>query len=218
MCQRVTQWSKVCLVRLSRESKALGTVDREAHLRSLTEQARAAEYQGNVKILYKLTREAEGQPRIKSIPSVMMDDNTTMTLGSVQTDGRWRQYFAKLLQGRVTTLADFRARSTRRLQRAGSFLEDVRFAEQQVCTAIMRKKNGQSPGFDDIHVANPPSWWEEDGVTSLFSFSLYFQAKLHPCVVSRCSDVPTLEKRGRPAPLFESSWHRDQQCDSVDFT
>ena len=42
----------------------------------------------------------------------MMDDNSTMTLGSVQTSGRWRQYFAKLLQGRVTTLADLRARST----------------------------------------------------------------------------------------------------------
>ena len=82
----------------------------------------------------------------------MMDDNTTMTMGSVQTNERWRQYFAKLLQGRVTTLADLRTRSTRRLQRAGSCLKDVRFTEKEVRTAIMRKKSGKSPGFDGIHV------------------------------------------------------------------
>ena len=81
-----------------------------------------------------------------------MDDNTTMTLGSVQTNERWRQHFAKWLQGRVTTLADFRARSTRRLQRAGSCLQDVRCSEQEVRAAIMRKKDGKSPGFDDIIV------------------------------------------------------------------
>ena len=77
-CQRVTQWSKAHLVRSGHESKALVMVDREAHFRSLTEQAKAAEYQGNVKVLYKLTREAAGQPRIKPVPSVMMDDKTTM--------------------------------------------------------------------------------------------------------------------------------------------
>ena len=79
MCQRVTLWSKACLVRASRESKALVTVDREAHFRSLTEQAKAAEYHGNVKVLYKLTREPAGQPRIKPIHSITMDDNTTIT-------------------------------------------------------------------------------------------------------------------------------------------
>ena len=112
MCHRITQWSKACLMRASRESNTLVTVDREAHFRSLTEQAKSAEYHGNVKVLYKLTREAAGQPRIKPIPSITMEDNTTMTLGSVQTNQRWSQYFAKLLQGRVTTLADLRALST----------------------------------------------------------------------------------------------------------
>ena len=139
-------------MRASRESTTLVTVDREAHFRSLTEKAKAAEYHGNVKVLDKWTREAAGQPRIKPIPSITMDDNTTMTMGSVQTNERWRQYFAKLLQGRVTTLADLRARSTRCLQRAGSCLQDVRFSECEVHTAITRKKNGKSPGFDDIPV------------------------------------------------------------------
>ena len=45
MRQRVTQWSKACLVRSSNESHNLVTVDREAHFRSLTEQAKAAEYE-----------------------------------------------------------------------------------------------------------------------------------------------------------------------------
>ena len=146
-CQRVARWSKAVRTLASRESFTLFTVVREAHSRSLTEQAKAAEYHGNVRVLYKLTREAAGQPRIKSqsIPSVALDDNTTMTMGAAQTNER--QYFAKLLQGRVTTHADFRTRSTRCLQRSGSCLQDVRFSEQEVHTAIMRKKNGKSPGF-----------------------------------------------------------------------
>ena len=151
-CRKQLQWSKACLARSSNESKALAIVDREAHFRTLTEQAKAAEYRGNVKSLHKLTREAAGQPRIKPIPSVMMDDNSTMAMVSVQTSERWRQYFAKLLQGGVTTLADLRVRSPRRLERAGSCLKDVRFTEQEVRTAITRKKNGKSPGFDGIHV------------------------------------------------------------------
>ena len=145
MCQGITKWSKACLMRASRESNTLVTVDREAHFRSLTEQAKSAEYHG-------MTREAAGQPRIKPIPSITMEDHTTMTVGSVQTDQRWSQYFAKLLQGRVTTLADLRARSTSCLQRTGSCLQEVRFSEREVRTAIMRKKNGKSPGFDDIPV------------------------------------------------------------------
>ena len=72
----------------------------------LTEQAKAAEYHGNVKVLHKLTREAAGQPRIKPIPSITMEDNTTLTMGPAQTNERWRQCFAKFVQGRVTTLAD----------------------------------------------------------------------------------------------------------------
>ena len=152
MCQRVSRWSKAHLMRVSHESKTLVTVDREAHFRSLTEQAKAAEYHGNVKVLCKLTGEAAGKSRIELIPSITMDDNTTMTVGSVQTNERWRQYFAKLLQGRVTTLADLRSRSSRRFQRAGSCLQDVRLSEQEVRAAIMRKKNGKSPGFDDIPV------------------------------------------------------------------
>ena len=89
MCQRVTRWSKAYLTRVSHESKTLVTVDREAHFRSLTEQAKAAEYHGNVKVLYKLTKEAAGKPRIKPIHSITMDDNT-MTIGFVQTNERWR--------------------------------------------------------------------------------------------------------------------------------
>ena len=148
-CQRVARWSKAVPTRGSRESFTLVTLDREAHFRSLTEQATAAEYHGNVRVLNKLTREAAGQPRIKPIPSVPFNNNT-MTMGAAQTNER--QYFAKLLQGRVTTLADFRTRSTRCLQRSGSCLQDVRFSEQEVHTAIMRKKSGKSPGFDDIPV------------------------------------------------------------------
>ena len=53
----------------------------EAQFRSLTEQAKAAEYHGNVKVLHKLTREAAGQPRIKPIPSITMENNITMTMG-----------------------------------------------------------------------------------------------------------------------------------------
>ena len=100
--------------------------------------------QRNTKDTFKFStggqERAAGQPRIKPIPCIMMDDNITMNMGSVPTTGRWRQYFAKLLQGRVTTLADLRARSTRRLQRAGSCLKDVRFTEHDVRAAIMRKK------------------------------------------------------------------------------
>ena len=81
-----------------------------------------------------------------------MDDNTTMAMGSVQTNERWRQHFAMLLEGLVTTLADLRARSTRCRQRAGSFLQDVRFSEREVRAAITRKKNGKGPDFDDIPV------------------------------------------------------------------
>ena len=212
MCQRVTQWSKACLVRSSNESKALVTVGREAHFRSLTEQAKAVEYQGNVKILQKLTREAAGQPRIKPIPSVMTDDNTTVTLGSVQTNGRWRQYFAKLLQGRVTTLADFRARSTRRLQRAGSCLKDVRFSEQEVRTAIMRKKNGKSPGFAGIHVEIVKAGG--DKIASLL-------CSLFHCMFEQ-SCIPSWFKGARMCPLWKGkadprhcSNHRGIQISNV---
>ena len=151
LCQRVTRWSKVSCVRATRARPWLRWTEKHTS-RSLFDQAKAAEYQGNVRVLYKLTREAAGQPRIKPIHSIMMDDHTTMTMGSMQTNERWRQYFAKLLQGHVATLADLRARSNRRLQRAGSCLHDVRFTEQEVRAAIMRKKNGKSRGFDDIHV------------------------------------------------------------------
>ena len=37
-------------------------------------------------------------------------------------------------------------------QHAGTCLQDVRFSEQEVRAAIMRKKNGKCPGFDDIPV------------------------------------------------------------------
>ena len=57
-------------MRARHENKVLVTVDREAHFRSLAEQAKAAEYQGDVEVLYKLTREAAGQPRIKPVPSI----------------------------------------------------------------------------------------------------------------------------------------------------
>ena len=94
-----------------------------------------------------------------------------MTMGSVQT----HECFAKLLQGRVTTLAGLRARSTRRLQRAGSCLQDVRFSEQEVCASITRKKNGKSPGFDDLPVGILKAGGDKM-VPSLFSFSRYFRA------------------------------------------
>ena len=194
-CQRVARWSKAVPTRGSRESFTLVTLDREAHFRSLTEQAKAAEYHGHVRVLYKLTREAAGQPRIKPIPSVAVEDNTTMTMGAAQTNERWRQYFAKLLQGRVTTLADFRTRSTRCLQRSGSCLQDVRFSEQEVHTAIMRKKSGKSPGFDD----SPVELFEAGGdkmVSLLCSlFPRYSRARLYASLVSRYSDVPTLERQ-----------------------
>ena len=133
MCQRVSRWSKAHLMRVSHESKTLVIVDREAHFRSLTEQAKAAEYHGNVKVLCKLTGEAAGKSRIELIPSITMDDNATMTMGSAQTNERWRQSFAKLLQGRVTALADLRTSSTRRLQRAGSCSQDVRLSPNKRC-------------------------------------------------------------------------------------
>ena len=43
MCQRVTRWSKAYFMRVSHESKALVTVDREAHFRSLIEQRKTKE-------------------------------------------------------------------------------------------------------------------------------------------------------------------------------
>ena len=125
MCQRVRQWSRrVSYARVMRAKPWLRWTEKHTSAPSL-KQAKAAEYPGNVKTLYNLTKEAAGQPRIKPIPSITMDDNTTMTMGSVQTNERWRQNFVKLLQGRVTTLADFRTRSIRRHQRAGSCLKDV---------------------------------------------------------------------------------------------
>ena len=196
---------EACFVRSSNESKALVTVDTEAHFRSLTEQAKAAEYRGKVKTLYKLTREAARQPRIKPIPSVMMDDYTTMTVGSVQTTERWRQYFA-------TTLADFRTRSTRRLQRAGSCLKDVRFTEQEVRTAIMRKKNGKSPGFDGIHVEIRKAGG--DKMVSLLC------SLLHSKVEQSC--IPLWFPGARMCPLWKGKADprhcSNQQCDSVDST
>ena len=116
-----------------------------------------------------------------------------MTMGAAQINER--QYFAKLLQGRVTTLADFRARSTRCLQRSGSCLQDVRFSEQEVHTAIMRKKNGKSPGFDDI----PVELFKAGGdkmVSLLCSlFHGILEQMLYASLVSWYSDVPTLERQ-----------------------
>ena len=133
--------------RASRESATLVTVDREAHFRSFAEQAKVVEYHGNVKILYKLTREAAGQPRIKPVPSIMVEDNITVTVSAAQTNERWRQYFAKLPQGRVTELADLRARSFSWPHRAGSCLHDVHISEREVRKAIMRKKIAPNPRF-----------------------------------------------------------------------
>ena len=86
-----------------------------------------------------------------------------------------------------TTLADFRARSTRRLQRAGSSLQDVRFSEQEVRAAIMRKKNGNDIPVE-IFIAGGDKM-----VSLLCSFFTVCLANLHPSLVSRRSDVPILE-------------------------
>ena len=75
LCQRAAQWSKAYLSRASRESATSVAVDREAHFRSFTQHAKVAGHHGNVKTIYKMKREAAGQPRIKPVPSIMMEDN-----------------------------------------------------------------------------------------------------------------------------------------------
>ena len=214
-CQRVARWSKAVPTRGSRESFTLVTLEREALFRSLTEQAKAAEYHGNVRVLNKLTREPAGQLRIKPIPSVPFNNNNTMTMGAAQTNER--QYFEKLLQGRVTTLADFRTRSTRCLLldhacRTSVFLSK-RYTQPSCARQAAKVQVLMTFQLSSSKLAE--TRWSPFCVP--FFHGILEQGCMPLSLVSRYSDVPTLERQIGPSPLLEPSWHPRQQRDSFDF-
>ena len=137
-------------------------------------------------------------PRIKPIPSIMMDDNTTMTMGWLRADQRAME--AVFREVAPSSCCDA-CRPFVHAQPDASNVQDHAYrtfasSEQEVRAAIAAQEKWQECRFRRHSCGNPQSWWRQDGVPSLFSFSLYFRIKLQPSLVSRRSDVPTLEGQG----------------------